>query len=89
MKNLFKKQIEGDKLTNSIIKDIEKSPQDYKKLSGGAFLYIGTEQWWKYIQMSPERLTIRQKDAKIKDKNLHYKVSTPTNEKFSEFYETH
>ena len=89
MKKIFKKQTEGDKLTNSILKDIEKSPQDYKKLSGGAFLYTGKDQCWKYIQMAPGRLTIRRKDAKVKDKNSHYKVSILTTEKFTEFYEAH
>ena len=86
---IFKKQTKGDKLINSILKDIENSPQDYQKLSGGAFHYIGEKQWWGYIQMSPGRLTIRRKDSKTKDKNLHYKVNDLSNEKFTEFYEAY
>ena len=89
MKKLFKKQTEGDKLTNSILEDIKKSPQDYKKLSSDAFLYVGRDQWWGYVQMSSGRLTIRKKGAKTRDKNLHYKINILTNKKFTEFYEAH
>ncbi len=87
MKNLFRKYSEGDKIVKKILSDIEKSPQDYKKLSGGAFLYKGVEKWWGYIQMKPEVLTIRRKNAKVKDKNLHYKVNKLISEKYLKFYE--
>ena len=89
MKKLFTRQTEGDKLIKLILEDIEKSPQNYQKLSGGAFRYTGREQWWGYVQMSPERLTIRRKDAKTRDKNLHYIVNKSISEKYLEFYEAH
>lgn len=89
MKKLFTKQTEGDKLIKLIIEDIEKSPQNYQKLSGDAFLYIGKEEWWGYVQMKPGLLTIRKRNAKTKEKNLHYDVNLTVSEKFNEFYEAY
>lgn len=82
-------QTEGDKILKSILKDIEMSPENYKKLPGGAFLYKGVEQWWGYVQMKPETLTIRKKGAKTKERNLHYDISADVSKKFFEVHESH
>jgi len=82
-------QTEGDKILKSILKDIVRSPQNYKKLSGGAFLYKGVEQWWGYVQMKSESLTIRKKGAKTTERNLHYDIHVNLSKKFFEVYEAH
>ena len=89
MKNPFNKISEGDKILESILEDIEKSPQSYQKLSGDAYLYKGDEKWWGYVQMKSEVLTIRERNVRTKVRNLHYDVTPKISKKFFEYYETH
>ena len=83
--SIFKKNTtEGNRILNTIISDLNNNSK-YVKSNNNFIIHSNTE-WWQFIMLKDNILTVRDKDATTKTKNKHYILSDKYVEKFKKFY---